>query len=85
MYPFLLCLVMLASRTLAAQEPLAFASGSWFDPGRDHEGFVVQMLPGQGALVTWFTYPPEGEDSEQAGLIGQGDTRPDHGSGWRSN
>ena len=52
MYPFLLCLVLLASRTLAAQEPLAFASGSWFDPGRDHEGFVVQMLPGQGALVT---------------------------------
>jgi hypothetical protein len=62
------------SATLLAQDPLAFASGSWFDPQRDGEGFVVQLIPGERAVVTWFTYPPEGEASEQAWLIGSGVT-----------
>ncbi|HLF29611.1 MAG TPA: hypothetical protein VI566_01135, partial [Xanthomonadales bacterium] len=65
-------LLLLLSRSLAAHDPLAFASGSWFDPQRNGEGFVVQVLPDERALVTWFTYPPVGEDGGQAWLIGVG-------------
>jgi len=64
-------LICLCTR-LAADEPLAFASGSWFNPERNGEGFVVQVIPGEQAVVTWFTYPPTGEDSSQAWLIGSG-------------
>jgi hypothetical protein len=59
-------------RPLAADEPLAFASGSWFDPGRNGEGFVVQVIGGGQAVVTWFTYPPAGEEAAQAWMIGTG-------------
>ncbi len=65
-------LAMLASTTSLANDPLAFASGSWFDPDRAGEGFVVQMIPDERAIVTWFTYPPEGETGAQAWLIGSG-------------
>jgi hypothetical protein len=73
-HQFLLWLTLLASSALSANDPLAFASGSWFDPERDGEGFVVQLIPEERALVTWFTYPPEGETGEQAWLIGSGVT-----------
>jgi hypothetical protein len=59
-------------QTLAAEEPLAFASGSWFDPARNGEGFVVQVIGGGQAVVTWFTYPPAGEEGGQAWMIGSG-------------
>ena len=68
----LILLFLLTSGPLAADNPLAFASGSWYDPNRSGEGFVVQLLPDGRAVVTWFTYPPEGEDSQQAWLIGSG-------------
>jgi len=71
---FFAWLTLLASSTLLAHDPLAYASGSWIDPERDGEGFVVQMIPDERALVTWFTYPPEGETGEQAWLIGSGIT-----------
>ncbi|RPH98342.1 MAG: hypothetical protein EHM68_04825 [Lysobacterales bacterium] len=67
-------LLLLLSGSLAAHDPLAFASGSWFDPQRNGEGFVVQVLPEERAVVTWFTYPPAGEDGAQAWLIGTGVT-----------
>ncbi len=70
----LLSLALSASTSLAAQEPLAYASGSWYNPDRNGEGFVVQLLPEERAVVTWFTYPPEGENSEQAWMIGTGNT-----------
>ncbi len=57
---------------LHAQDSLAFASGSWYDPARNGEGFVVQVMDNGTAVVTWFTYPPEGEEGEQAWLQGQG-------------
>jgi len=71
------CLVFLAlffTGPLAAQDPLAFASGSWYDSNRSGEGFVVQLLPDGRAVVTWFTYPPEGESADQAWIIGSGTT-----------
>lgn len=46
-------------------------SGSWFDPARSGEGFVLQVLPDGKALVFWFTYPPAGMSGEQAWLIAQ--------------
>lgn len=75
MKPTLLALLSLALNSpLAAHDPLAYASGSWFDPERNGEGFVVQILPEERAVVTWFTYPPLGEDAAQAWLIGTGVT-----------
>jgi len=41
----LTCLLLGNCGSLAADDPLAFASGSWFNPTRDGEGFVVQLLP----------------------------------------
>ena len=72
-----LCACSCLCQTAAANEPLAYASGSWFNPDRNGEGFVVQVLPDQQAVVTWFTYPPVGEDAEQAWLIGTGSTSGD--------
>ena len=68
------CLLLgwLASTSLAFAGSLDFASGSWYDPQRNGEGFVVQVLSDESALVTWFTYPAEGEPGRQAWLIGQG-------------
>ena len=71
---FFAWLALLTSSTSLAHDPLAYTNGSWFDPERDGEGFVVQMIPDERALVTWFTYPPEGETGEQAWLIGSGIT-----------
>ncbi len=44
-------------------------SGSWYDPSRDGEGIVLQYLPNGKALVTWFTYPANGESGDQAWMI----------------
>jgi hypothetical protein len=62
---------------LLADGDLHFASGSWFNPARNYEGLVVQVLPDGRAVVTWFTYPPEGEEGDQAWMIGIGEV---HGS-----
>ncbi len=65
-------LVLLITESALAANPLAYASGSWYNPERSGEGFVVQMLPDSRAVVTWFTYPPEGETGDQAWIIGSG-------------
>ena len=51
----------------------ATMTGSWFDPNRDGEGFIVQILENNIALVTWFTYLPN--QPEQAWVIGTGTYR----------
>jgi hypothetical protein len=35
-------------------------SGSWYDPSHSGEGYVLQMLAGEQALVYWFSYDTEG-------------------------
>jgi hypothetical protein len=35
-------------------------SGIWFDPTHSGEGFVLEMLPGGGALAYFFTYTRDG-------------------------
>lgn len=36
-------------------------SGSWYDPERSGEGYVVQVFLDNSALVYWFTFDPEGK------------------------
>lgn len=43
-------------------------SGTWFDPARNGEGILVELLPNGRAIGTWFTYPAVGEDADQAWL-----------------
>ncbi len=39
----------------------AGTSSAWFDPSRNGEGFVLEILSDNRALMYWFTYDPEGE------------------------
>lgn len=50
--------LLLFSSAIPAEDDLSWASGSWFNPNRNYEGFIVQVLPGNAAVVTWFTYTP---------------------------
>ena len=42
-------------------------TGSWFDPDRAGEGFIVEALADGRALIYWFTYDPQGN---QAWFVG---------------
>lgn len=44
-------------------------SGSWYDPRHDGEGFLIEILGAQTALVYWFTYDRFGN---QAWIVGVG-------------
>lgn len=35
--------------------------GSWFDPARNGEGFHLQILTDDSAVMQWFSFTPEGE------------------------
>ena len=35
-------------------------SATWFDPERNGEGFIIEILSGETALMYWFTYDSEG-------------------------
>lgn len=63
-------------------EPANTIDGMWFDPARDGEGVVVELIgPALGyrqrgpqrAVVSWFTYPPAGVPGDQAWLVGLGE------------
>jgi hypothetical protein len=45
-------------------------SGAWFDPDHEGEGFIVEVLGGDRALVYWFTYQADGS---QRWMLGVGD------------
>lgn len=55
-----LCLTWLSTSVWALD---ARYSGSWYDPAKDGQGFVVQVLDGNSALVTWFTFDTEGQQA----------------------
>lgn len=38
-------------------------SGSWFNVDRNGEGWILERLPNGGALMTWFTYTPDGQQA----------------------
>ena len=35
-------------------------SSAWFDPAHNGEGFMLEILPGERAVMYWFTYDDEG-------------------------
>jgi len=46
-------------------------SGAWYNPERNGEGFIVEMLSDDQAVVYWFTYQPDGS-GKQAWMTGVG-------------
>lgn len=50
----------------------ADVSGTWYDPARPGEGFVLEALGGGNVVVTWFTYPVPGASNDQAWYTGLG-------------
>ena len=45
---------------LAPEHPAGRLSGSWYDPNRSGEGYVLEVLADQRTLVYWFSYDAEG-------------------------
>ena len=54
------CLIALPQALLARDVDHAM-TGAWFDPGHRGEGFLVEILDQNSALVYWFSYDPEGK------------------------
>lgn len=44
-------------------------AGSWFDPARNGEGWILELLDDGSAVLFWFTYPPSGSAAEQDWLV----------------
>ncbi|WP_376695741.1 hypothetical protein [Wenzhouxiangella sp. EGI_FJ10305] len=61
----------LAGTTCDNQSEFQQYSGAWYNPERAGEGFIVEVLPDDGAVVYWFTHQPD-ETGDQAWMIGQG-------------
>lgn len=64
-------LTRLAGSECHLQHPGQWISGPWYDPTRDGEGLVVEILPDGRGLVYWYTFTAEGT-SDQAWMIGDG-------------
>lgn len=60
-------------QAIAAGPVNAHYSGQWYDPARSGEGIDLEILPGNKALVYFFTYPPAGVAGAQTWLTGVGD------------
>ncbi len=48
-------------------------TGSWFNPTRNGEGWVIEVLDETTAGFYWFSYPPLGGSGEQVWLIAVGE------------
>jgi serine protease AprX len=46
--------------------------GSWFDPARNGEGWIIEILEDGSAVLVWFTYPTADSPSRQDWLIAAG-------------
>ena len=54
-------------------------SGNWFEPDRDSEGYVIEVLEDGRILLIWLTYPPQATATDQqAWMIGIGYYEGDH-------
>ncbi len=66
-YPALLAAVLLSngySHNASAQTAVQAAhSGTYLTPGRDGEGWLVEVLDQNTALIIWFTFTPAGSDN----------------------
>jgi hypothetical protein len=45
-------------------------TGSWYDPAQIGQGLTLEVLPGNRAIMFWFTFNPAG--AQQTWLIGNG-------------
>ena len=43
-------------------------SGAWYDPSHEGEGFLIEILTTDVALIYWFTYDPDGNQAWVAGI-----------------
>ena len=60
-----------ASATLPDVIRHSRTSGTWYNPARNGEGFIVDVLEGGRAVVTWFGYRPDDRQA-QGWLTGVG-------------
>lgn len=65
-------LTSLAGTTCDSQTDLQQYSGAWYNPERDGEGFIVEVLPDDRAVIYWFTHRPD-DSGKQAWLIAVGE------------
>ena len=64
---------VLANEELYANVPVTAAAGmtgAWYDPAQPGHGLVVEALPGNQMLATWFAFNPAG--TEQSWFLGVG-------------
>ncbi len=47
-------------------------SGIWYDPDRNGEGWLIEMIDSERAVVYWFTYPASDEPGQQIWMNGLG-------------
>jgi hypothetical protein len=47
-------------------------SGSWYDPTHDGEGYTMEILPDDQALIYWFSFDPQGN---RRWFFGSGEVR----------
>jgi hypothetical protein len=65
-------LTEMAGTTCDNQSDFQQYSGAWFNPDTDGEGFIIEVLPDDRAVVYWFTYAAD-DSGEQAWMMGDGD------------
>ncbi len=47
-------------------------TGSWFNPDRDHQGFMMEVVPGTGQVVIyWMTFEPASGDQQWMVAVGE--------------
>lgn len=47
-------------------------SGSWYDPSRSGEGFILEYMPDGTVIMAWFTFPAVGAPGQQDWLMAEG-------------
>lgn len=66
--PFLLNDIAFSDPFTDAVASLDVFSGSWYDPSHDGEGWIVEVLDDDRALIYWFTYDQTGQQAWMIGL-----------------
>lgn len=67
-----LALIILSAVALPRPAVGLALDGAWRDPAHSGEGWIVEVLPDDTAVVYWFTYPPSGGSGTQAWIQGVG-------------
>ena len=42
------------------EEPVGLITGSWYDPARSGEGYILEILEDGRAILIWYTYDNDG-------------------------